>query len=72
MANVNYDTLTIEINADSKKANSSINRLSKNLQTLEDVAKNLDYKTISGTKKLLQDIANIDFSNVSISVFAVK
>ena len=65
MANVNYDTLTIEINADSKKANSSINRLSKNLQTLEDVAKNLDYKTISGTKKLLQDIANIDFSNVS-------
>ena len=65
MANVSYDTLTIQINADSKQATSSIAKLSKNLQKLEEVAKSLDVKAITNAQKLLQDIANIDFTNVS-------
>ena len=65
MANVNYDTLTIEVNVDSKQANRSINTLSKNLLALEKVAKDLDIKAIKNAQKCLQDIAKIDFSNVS-------
>lgn len=65
MPNVSYDTLTITINADSKQANASIKALSTNLKNLEEVAKSLDTKAISAIKKLLQDIAKIDFSNVT-------
>lgn len=65
MANVSYDTLTIQINADSKQANNSINALSKNLQKLDEVAKKLDKEKVEEVKTLLVDIANIDFSNVS-------
>lgn len=65
MANVSYDTLTIEINADSKQANSSIKSLSNNLQKLDKVVNSLDVQSIQNTQKLLQNIANIDFSNVS-------
>jgi len=65
MANVNYDTLTIEINADSGKANRSINSLSKSLLKLEDTAKKLDWKQLETTKKYLEDIAKISFDNVS-------
>lgn len=64
MANASYDTLTITINADSKSANQSINALSKNLQKLDDTAKNIDLDRINEVKGLLLDIANIDFSNV--------
>lgn len=65
MPNASYDTLTITINADSKQANTSINKLSKNLQNLEKVAKDLDTERIEQVKTLLVDIASIDFSNVS-------
>ena len=65
MANVNYDTLSIEIKADSKQANNSITRLSNNLEKLENVAKNLDTEAIKNIEKVLQDISKIDFSNVS-------
>ena len=65
MANVSYDTLTITINADSKQANTSINRLSKNLQKLDSTAKEIDKERILEVKELLRDIANIDFSNVA-------
>lgn len=65
MANVSYDTLTIEINADSKQANKSIRSLSNNLSHLEDVAKTLDIKAIKNVQKCLQDISKIDFTNVS-------
>ena len=65
MANASYDTLTIKINADSKQANSSISKLSNNLQKLNDTAKGLDVERINEVKGLLLDIASIDFSNVS-------
>ena len=65
MANVSYDTLTITINADSKSANKSINSLSKNLEKLNDTAKNVDVEKVEQVKTLLLDIASIDFSNVS-------
>lgn len=65
MANASYDTLTITINADSKKANQSINALSKNLQRLDDTAKNLNTRRIGEVKGLLLNIAKIDFTNVS-------
>lgn len=65
MANVNYDTLTIEINADSGKASRSITKLSNSLLKLEDVAKNLDWKQLEIAKKYLEDIAKISFDNVS-------
>ena len=65
MANVSYDTLTITIEADSNQANKNINTLSKNLQKLDNVAKDVDAERINEVKKLLQDIASIDFSNVS-------
>ena len=65
MANATYDTLTITIEADSSKANQSLKALSKNLQSLDNTAKNLDLDRIEEVKGLLLDIASIDFSNVS-------
>ena len=65
MANVGYDTLTIEINADSGKASRSITKLSNSLLKLEDTAKNLDWKQLENAKKYLEDIAKISFDNVS-------
>lgn len=65
MANASYDTLTIQINADSKQANSSIRTLSNNLQKLNDTAKNLNTRRIGEIRGLLLHIAKIDFSNVS-------
>lgn len=65
MANVSYDTLTIQINADSEQASKSIKTLSTNLRNLEKIAQQLDFETIGKVQKCLQDIANIDFSNVS-------
>ena len=65
MANVSYDTLTIEINADSGKASRSINALSKSLLKLEDTAKKLDWEQLKVAKKYLEDVANISFDNVS-------
>lgn len=63
--NTNYDTLQIKIEADSKQANTSVKALSTNLKNLEEVAKNLDTSAINEAKKLLQDIAKIDFTNVT-------
>lgn len=65
MANVSYDTLTIEINADSGKASRSITKLSNSLLKLEDTAKKLDWKQLEVAKKYLEDIAKISFDNVS-------
>lgn len=65
MANASYDTLTIQINADSKQANSSIKALSNNLNKLNDTAKNLNTRRIGEIRGLLLHIAKIDFSNVS-------
>lgn len=60
MPNASYDTLTITINADSKDAVASIKSLSTSLKKLED-----NENSLSTFKKLLQDIAKIDFSNVA-------
>ena len=65
MANVSYDTLTIQINADSKQANASINRLSNNLNKLNDSANKLNTRRLGEVKGLLLNIAKIDFSNVT-------
>lgn len=65
MGNASYDTLTITINADSKQANSSISRLSSNLEKLDKTAKNINTRRIGEVKGLLLNIAKIDFSNVS-------
>lgn len=65
MANASYDTLTIQINADSKQANYSIKRLSNSLSKLDETAKNIDVKRIKQVEGLLLNIAKIDFSNVS-------
>ena len=65
MASASYDTLTIVINADSKEASRSINKLSNNLNKLNDTAKNLNTRRIGEIKGLLLNIAKIDFSNVS-------
>lgn len=65
MGNVSYDTLSIRIEADSKQANASISRLSANLENLDATAKKLDTARITEVKGLLQDIAKIDFSNVT-------
>lgn len=65
MANASYDTLTIQINADSKQANRSIKTLSNDLQKLDEVAKNLNTRRIGEVRGLLLHIAKIDFSNVS-------
>jgi hypothetical protein len=65
MANVNYDTLTIQINADSKEANASIKSLSNNLNKLNESANKLNTRRLGEVKGLLLNIAKIDFSNVS-------
>ena len=65
MANAGYDKLTITVDVDSGNANRNINKLSSNLQHFNETAKNLDKRRINEVKGLLQDIANIDFSNVS-------
>lgn len=61
---VEYDTLTIKINADSTSANKGINRLSTNLERLDDTTKKLDTERLLQVQELLQNIASIDFSNV--------
>ena len=65
MANVSYDTLTIQINADSKEANKSIRTLSNNLNKLNDTADKFNTRRLGEVKGLLLNIAKIDFSNVS-------
>lgn len=65
MANASYDTLTIQINADSKEANRSIATLNRNLNNLDETAKKLNTRRIGEVKGLLLNIAKIDFSNVS-------
>jgi len=65
MANIEYDTLTIQINADSKVATKNINALGRGLAKLDQQAKEIDKAKIEEVKTLLLDIANIDFSNVS-------
>ena len=62
---VNYETLTIKIQADSKQANTNVDKLSTNLQKLNNTVETLDFEKLSRAQKLLQDIANIDFTNVS-------
>lgn len=59
-----YDVLKITIDVDSGNANRNISKLSTNLQKLNDKAKELDDKRLIEVKGLLQDIANIDFTNV--------
>lgn len=65
MADISYDTLTIQINADSKVATKNINALNRGLKNLDNTAKDLDTAKIIEVKGLLLDIANIDFSNIS-------
>lgn len=65
MADGNYGTLSITINADSKQANSSIKQLSASLKSLDKTSKELDTKKVTEVRGLLQSIAKIDFSNVS-------
>ena len=65
MAEISYDTLTIQINAESKVATKNINALNRGLKNLDQTAKDLDKEKIEEVKGLLLDIANIDFSNVS-------
>lgn len=60
-----YDTLTIKIEADSEQAKVSVKELSSSLKRLNNTAKDLDDKRVAEVKGLLQDIANIDFSNVT-------
>lgn len=65
MPEISYDTLTIQINADSKVATKNITALNRGLKNLDQTAKDLDKEKIEEVKGLLLDIANIDFSNVS-------
>ena len=65
MGNFNYDTLQIKVGVDSSEALSNVSKLTKGLLALEETANKLDKKGLIQFKKLLQDIANIDFSNVS-------
>lgn len=61
---VEYDTLQIKIEADSKQANTSIKNLSTSLKTLDERVKELDTNRLKEVRGLLQGIAKIDFSNV--------
>lgn len=63
--NVEYDSITIQINADSKQATKNINSLNRSLSNLDQTAKNLNTRRIGEVKGLLLNIAKIDFSNVS-------
>ena len=65
MADISYDTLTIQINADSKVATKNINTLNRGLKNLDKTAQELNKDKIEEVKGLLLDIANIDFSNVA-------
>lgn len=65
MGNFNYDTLQIKVGVDSSEALSNVSKLTKGLLALEKTANNLDKNGLIQFKKLLQDIANIDFSNVT-------
>ena len=60
-----YDTLKIRIEADSTEANASVKSLSANLRKLDKTAQDLDTDRVKEVKRLLQDIAKIDFSNVA-------
>lgn len=62
---IEYDTLKIKISADSQEANKSVEHLKDSLKTLDDTAKNLDVKQITQVQKILQDIASVNFDNVS-------
>ena len=65
MADISYDTLNIVITANSSDAQKSVKSLTKNLNALDETAKNIDKERILEAKELLLDISKIDFSNVS-------
>ena len=65
MADISYDSLQLNISANVSGATKSIGALKRNLEALQNCVKGLDFKLIDNLQKHLQDIANIDFSNVS-------
>ena len=62
---VSYDTLELQISADVSNASKGIKTLTKNLSNLQNVVKGEDFALIEQLQEHLQNIANIDFSNVS-------
>ena len=62
---ISYDSLELNISANVSGASRGIRALQRNLEALQDTVKHLDFNLIENLQKHLQDIANIDFSNVS-------
>ena len=62
---ISYDSLELNISANVSGASRGIRALQRNLEALQNTVKGLDFGLIESLQKHLQDIANIDFSNVS-------
>lgn len=66
-----YDKLTIKIMADTSSAIAGIKTLSSRLEELEKQAKKMDLTRLKKIEKILRDIAKIDFTRVSTSLYSV-
>jgi len=62
---ISYDTLELKISADVSNASRGIKSLTNNLSRLQETVKSNDFALIDKLQKHLQNIAKIDFSNVS-------
>lgn len=62
---ISYDSLELNISANVSGASRGIKSLQRNLEALQNTVKGLDFGLIDNLQKHLQNIANIDFSNVS-------
>ena len=62
---IEYDSLELNISADVSGASKGIRTLKNNLNALQNTVKGLDFSLLTKLEKHLQNIANIDFSNVS-------
>jgi len=62
---ISYDSLELNISANVSEATKGIRSLKSSLKALQDTVKGLDFETLTRVEKHLQNIAKIDFSNVS-------
>ena len=62
---ISYDSLELNISANVNEATKGIRSLKNSLNALQNAVKGLDFDTLTKVEKHLQNIAKIDFSNVS-------
>ena len=66
-----YDTLRIKIVANTSTAIDTVDRFSSRLEKLENQAAKMDFSRLEKLQKILQEIASVDLTKVSNSLYSV-